>query len=407
MAVRHIPFWFDRYPRSRRPSRPRFRGQAETSVIIVGGGLTGCACAWSFAAAGIKVLLLEAGEVGSGSSAAGPGLVREDFDASFQAVSGAVGLRSARLLWHGMHRGALDCAAALRRLQTRCDLNELELLRRARSDPASAMALRREYKGRRDGGLDHRWVTPAALLRETGLQGAGAIRTRGFALDPYRACLGLAAAAVTRGALIHEHSAVTRIRHGQRQVEVTTERGIVRGDAVVVATGAPLPDLRALRRHLQATSRYAVVTEPLPAAVRREVGTRGAALQDGETPPHLVRWLGDDRVLIVGGDQPEVPAEGQQKALVQRTGQLLYELSTLYPAISGLQAEWSWSATHYETVDSLPFVGPHRNFPRHLFAMGGARHGAGLAWLASRILLRHYQGTPAKGDDSFGFARIL
>src|SRR5262249_31619166 len=108
-----------------------------------------------------------------------------------------------------------------------------------------------------------------------------------------------------------------------------------------------------------------------------------------------------------GADQPEQPSRAREKSLVQRAGQLMYELSTLYPAISGLQAEWAWDFTHYETVDGLPFIGPHRNFPRHLFAMGCLRHGAGLAWLSARILLRHYQGAPAKGDDVFGFARVL
>ena len=85
----------------------------------------------------------------------------------------------------------------------------------------------------------------------------------------------------------------------------------------------------------------------------------------------------------------------------------MYELSVLYPAISGLQPEWAWSETHYETVDRLPFVGLHRNFPRHLFAMGASRHGVALAWMAARILLRQYQDQALKGDELFGFSRIL
>ena len=175
----------------------------------------------------------------------------------------------------------------------------------------------------------------------------------------------------------------------------------------MIATAAPLQDLRALRRHLDPRHGYAVVTEPLPAAVRRQVGRRAAALQDTAGPPHVVRWLKDERVLFAGADQGEVPARLREKTLVQRTGQLMYELSTLYPAISGLQPEWSWDVIHYETVDRLPFVGLHRNFPRHLFAMGGLGDGAAFAWLAARILLRQFQGEPAKGDDRFGFTRVL
>jgi glycine/D-amino acid oxidase-like deaminating enzyme len=117
--------------------------------------------------------------------------------------------------------------------------------------------------------------------------------------------------------------------------------------------------------------------------------------------------LKDDRALFAGADQEVVPDRVRDKALVQRCGQLMYELSVMYPAISGQPAEWAWSSRHYESVDRLPFVGLHRNFPRHLFAMAPGRCGAAFAWLAARILLRQYQKDPAKGDDLFGFSRIL
>ncbi len=399
--------WLDRFPRSRRSDYPPFKGSAETSVVIVGGGLTGCACAASFAAAGIKVVLLEADAIGASATARSSGLIREDFDGSFQAAAAAHGLRAARSLWQAMHRASLDFAAALRRFDIRCDLAPQELLHFASGGADAGRLLRREYQARRDAGFDHSWVTPAAFARETSVSSAGAIRTRGAAIDPYRACVGLAAAAAARGAAIHERSGARRIRARRRHVEVATGRGTIQADAVIVATEAPIQDLRALRRHLRPQHTYYVVTEPMPAAVRREVGRRSAALRDSAVPPHVLRWLKDDRVLFTGADQPAQPARARDKVLVQRAGQLMYELSTIYPAISGLQPEWSWDSVHHDTADGLPYIGLHRNFPRHLFAMGHGRHGAGVAWLAARILLRQYTGEPLKGDDLFGFARIL
>ena len=65
--MRVAPFWFDTFPKSRRPGYPKYRGATETDVVIVGGGLTGCACAASFAAAGVKVALLEADRIGAGA----------------------------------------------------------------------------------------------------------------------------------------------------------------------------------------------------------------------------------------------------------------------------------------------------------------------------------------------------
>ena len=58
--MRHHPFWLDRVPARRRPSYPRFRGEIDVPVVIVGGGLTGCACAVTFATAGVRAIVLEA-----------------------------------------------------------------------------------------------------------------------------------------------------------------------------------------------------------------------------------------------------------------------------------------------------------------------------------------------------------
>ena len=374
--------------------------------MIVGGGLTGAACAASFAAAGVKVVVLEADRIGAGSTAGSPGLVREDFDGSFQQSAAAHGLRAARTLWQGMRRASLDFAAALRRAEVRSDLVPQDLLI-CRPDAAGTKNLRKEYQARRDAGLDHSWLTAAALQRESGSGFSGAIRTRGFGIDPFRACLGLAAAAEGRGAALFERSPVTRIRARAKLVEVNTASGTVRAEAVVIATGAPLRDLRALRRHFRREQGYAVVTESLPAAARRELGKRAAALRDSNDPPHFLRWLKEDRVLFAGADQEPIAERSLPKALVQRTGQLMYELSLIYPAISGAQPEWAWAYEHESSADGLPLIGVHRNFPRHLFALGHGRHGAATAWLAARILLRLYRGEPEKGDELFGFARIL
>ena len=178
-------------------------------------------------------------------------------------------------------------------------------------------------------------------------------------------------------------------------------------ESVLIATGGLPDDLRALRRHFQPRQTCALVTGTLPAAVRREVGRRTAALLDTNDPPHLLRWLKDDRVLFSGAEQTPVPARQRDRFLIARANELMYELTTMYPAISGVPLEWAWETIHHGSPDGLPVVGPHRNFPRHLFALGHGRHGAGVAWLAARVLLRAYQAEPAKGDELFGFARVL
>lgn len=405
--MRLVPYFLDAFPRSRRPEYPRQRGDIRTDVVIVGGGLTGCACAASFTASGIKVIVVEADRIGAGATAASAGLVRQDLDASFQESASRHGLRTARHVWQGFRRAALDFGAAIRRFGIRADLAPQDLLYLTRDGGDAARRLQREYQARRDAAVEASWMNARAVATEAGLAAGGAIRTKGDVLDPYRACLGLAAAAVSRGAAIHERTAVKRIRAGRKAVQIVTHGGSITADAVIVATGGLPDDLRALRRHFTPSVSYAVVTEPMPAAVRRETGKRSAGLRDTAVPPHILRWMKDDRVLFSGGRAPVTAARDREKAVVPQVNELMYELTTLYPAISGLQPEWGWDFLQHASPDGLPVVGPHRNFPRHLFALGHARHGTAVAWLAARVLLRAYLGEPVKGDESFGFARIL
>lgn len=407
MKLRFAPYWYDRVPSARRPVYARLRTDLETGVVIVGGGLTGCACALALASARMPVVLVEAGRLGSGATGGDSGLVRQELDVPFGATAGAIGLRAARSAWQAMRRSALDLQAVLRRLRVKCDLAPQDVLHVTGADDASLRRLRREHDARRAAGLELTWVRPAAVRREAAVESGAGIRTRAAVLDPYLACLGLARAAAARGATLFEQTEARRIRSTHAAVEVTTAGGTLRASTVIVATGAPLQDLRPIRRHLTPRHAYGVVTAPLASRVRRELGQRQSVLADSADPSHLVRWLRDERVLIEGAVQDTVPARTQAQALVQRTGQLMYELSLLYPAISGTPPEWGWSRTVDDTVDGLPYIGPHRNFPRHLFALGVARHGPSAAWLAAKVLLRILAGEPAKGDEVLGFGRIL
>lgn len=405
--MRHVPVWADRLPKSRRPSFPPLRGPHDTRYVIVGGGLTGAACALALAGAGIQTILLEAATVGGGLTSGTSGLLRGGFAGSVHEAVSAHGLRTTRALWDGMRRGGLDFAAAIRRHRITCDLEARDLITFVPRAADSVRVLKREYETRRASGIDGSWMTPAAVARETGLESGGAIRTHGFSFDPLRACLGLIRAAGERGSEIYERSAVRRIRSGRHQVEISTDRGTVRAEGVIVATGAPIQDLRPLRRHLRGEQTYGVLTEPLTAPMRKGMGTRAAALEDAGGGHRYVRFQADGRVLVWSGRQPEVAARARERALVQRTGQLMYELLLLYPDIAGLQPESSWDQIDHETADGLPFIGPHRNFPRHFFAFGSSRHGDGAAWVAARMALRHVLGEPAKSDEAFGFHRIL
>ena len=71
----------------------------------------------------------------------------------------------------------------------------------------------------------------------------------------------------------------------------------------------------------------------------------------------------------------------------------------------GVQPAFGWAADYARTTNGLPCIGPHRNFPHHLFAFGDASQGVTGAYLASRVLLRHYLDERDPADEAFAFTR--
>src|SRR5262249_8372634 len=276
--------------------------------------------------------------------------------------------RSARRTFQTWRRSALDFAALLRRLEIKCALEPRTMVTVA-TTPDQVARLNKDQKARRDAGLDAPLLNARAVRGDASLEASAGLRTRETAsVDRYRACIGLAAAAVERGALLFERSPVRRITFNRRTAEVFTAGGSIRTSRVVVATGIPTPLFKPLVRHFWFRSAYMTLTAALPAKVRQQMAREEMVSRDASEPPHLIRWVGDDRVLVCGADTASVPLRQRDKIVVQRTGQLMYELSTMYPDISGARPEYGWAADYVRPANGLPCIGPHRNFPHHLFA---------------------------------------
>ena len=400
-------FWAERTSPQRRRKYPAFRGKDDVDAVIIGGGLTGCMAAALFASNGARVVLLEAERLADVGTASGLGAILPEPDALFRRADDLAGRRPARTAWQEARRSALDLASTLRRMSIKADLSPASLVLNAPRAEDAVLA-RKEQQARKSAGIDAPWLAPAAAHAVIGTDSAGAIRIRdAFTFDPVRAALGLAAGAERKGARIFEQSPVRRTRFTRKHAEVVLASGSIRARLIFVATATPGALFSQLRRHVRVLDGYAVVTHPLTAAMRRETGQRIAVMTEvGEDRPWL-RWMPEDRVMFAGAVAAPVGSRLRDKAVVQRTAQLMYELSLRHPVISGLPAAWGWRVPVAYTPDGLPWIGTHRNYPFHFFALALGWHGESLAWFAARAALRHWQGESRTADDQLGFSRYL
>jgi len=401
-----IPPWLDAVPAKKRREYPAFRGVITHPVVIIGGGMSGAMTAYACASAGYKVILLEADRIGLGGTGRATGLLSGEACDSFRELEARAGRRAARAMFDKMQAAPRELAATIKRLGIKAGFEPADQFR-VLPPGESEKLIRRELSARQDAGVKASWVAPAAISRLAAIDSGGAVRLpdAGF-VDPFKLTLGFLAAAIKRGAKVYEKSRVRKITFTRKTATAFLDGGAITTTNLGICIGEPTSLFKPLKRHLRHEDRYAVLTEPLSPAVRAALGQRTALLTDNESPAHHLWFTADHRALFAGADQKRPPDRLREKTLVQRTGQLMYELSRLYPAISGAAPAYGWDVPLAHPVDGVIYAGSHRNFPFHHFAFGTS-HDPARAYLASRIILRSVQGRPEKDDEHFSFARNL
>ena len=391
----------------RRPVHyPALRGQHETEIAIVGGGMTGAMAAERFTSAGADVIVVDSARVGHGSTAASTALLLQEPDWDLESLSRKYGARRARRIWELSADAARDFIDTIRRLKIDCDLRELDSIYYT-LDADRAELLQRELRRRKAAKLGGTWMGRRALERFTGIRSdGGAIRTRGNAqLNPLAACIGLLRAAEKNGAKIFERSLINRIRQTKSGVRLYTTRGRIDARQVVIATGYATRYFRPLAGRFNLRHTYVLASNRATPQQKRRLGLRDVMLWDTERPYHYVRWTAENQLLFGGADHPVKPGANRQRQFAEGTAMLRDYFETLYPALLDIGFATAWEGLFAMTPDSLPYIGPHRRYPRHAFALGYGGNGMTFAALAARILVEQWQGIDGNDHALFAFNR--
>src|SRR5436305_2487899 len=180
---------------------PAGRSAGPVAVAIVGGGVTGCACALRLAEAGLRVRLFEAREIAGGASGRNGGFALRGGAPAYDVARGELGAERARALW----------------LLTERYLDRLEQLAgdafrrtgslRLAADSGESVELEAEYEALREDGFAVEWR--AELPEPLAGRFDGAIfHPPDGSLQPARWVRRLAARAAEAGAELREHARV-------------------------------------------------------------------------------------------------------------------------------------------------------------------------------------------------------
>jgi len=376
------------------------RADMRCDVAVIGAGITGAIVADALADAGFDVAVFEQRDVGWGSSAASTALLQYEIDTHLTDLSREYGKGQAGLAY----RACQDAIGQLRDLAR--DIRDVDF---AMSDSlyfASHLwhvpRLRREFKARRDAGLDTHWLDRADVARAYDFDAPAALLTHVAArIDPYRLAHRLLHRLHRRGAGVYGRTRLEPVHAGTRQVVLETGEGVrVTARHVVVAAGYEA------QRWIDETvarnrSSYACITEPV------ELGALANTLLWESARPYLyLRSTGDSR-LLVGGEDDAVDIPKRRDARVEtKADKLLRRVAGLFPHLA-TEPSFGWAGTFAETKDGLPFFGPHPQWgPRVLFAMAYGGNGIVYSMIGAGLLRAWLERRAHPLKALFGFERL-
>ena len=272
------------------------------------------------------------------------GWIGGDPGVSFVEVEKALGLTAARQALAGWRRAALDFAALHPAARHQVRVRAAQGAATSRQHPSRLVRLKREQKARRDAGLERRWSTRAIVEERARPRAAGARSAThaGGVLDPYRAASASPPRPPIEARRFSSGRRCGRSRSGARTADVTTAGG----RSAPIAWSSP----PACRRRSSSRSRGISGFAPArPGADRARAGQDPPAAR----PPRggrarsrraAARGPLGGRRAAAGGRRGHraTPPSAARKVIVQRTGQLMYELSTIYPDISGILPAYGW-----------------------------------------------------------------
>ena len=375
---------------------------SDADVVVVGGGVIGCAIAYYLSRERARpdgrpsgrVVVLERGLIGGEASGAAAGML-----APLAEAHGPSAFLDLCLASHRLFPELTDALYA----ETGVDVEYVPsgLLRVAFSEPDEA-ELRSQIEWQDRLGMGVRWIDGEGAR---GLEPLLSPRVRGaiyspleHQVNPTKLVQGLARAAEAQGAVIRQETQVVGVlRRGRRVTGVRLARETLSADSVVLAAGP-------WTKRLAAALGVRVPVKPV----------RGQMLALGGGPPpvrHIV-WGPKGYVVpkpngfvFVGATVEEV---GYRKGTTKRgLASLRRMANALVPAFSYATHVDAWAALRPGSADSLPILGAVPGWEGLWVATGHFRNGILLAPITGQLMARSLlEGKQAEALSPFSPARF-
>ncbi|MGF1629513.1 MAG: NAD(P)/FAD-dependent oxidoreductase [Kiloniellaceae bacterium] len=326
------------------------KGDHKADVVVVGGGYTGLSAALHLAEAGVRVILLEAAEIGFGGAGRNVGLVNAGMWVRPDTLVETLGQERGEALLALLGDGPRVVFEVIEKHGIACEAVRNGTLHCAvgRSGRKELEARHQQWQ-RRGAPVELLDASEAAAKTGTTAFTGALLDRRAGTIQPLAYARGLAHAAVAAGAVLHRGSKVLSIGTNGSNRRVATDAGSVTAEQVVIATDvytdAPWSGIRSEQVRLPY---FNVATETLSDGLLRRILPERQGAWDTKTVLRSFRLDASGRLVLGSVGALRGTGLAVHRAWAKRT------LRRLFPEIGDLRFEAEWFGVIGMTADNLP-----------------------------------------------------
>ena len=363
-------FWYTlQEPRKTGP----LTGDMTVDAVVIGGGVAGLTTAQALHAQGLSVVLLEKDFCGSGASGKSSGFIAADAELGLRDFTHHFGKKRAQELWQFGSGGVEHIRQNILNYELKCDYKVQDSLFIANNKSGYA-EVKDEFKAQKQDGYQVDLYDQQKIKTIIGSdQFYGGVRYgHTFGMSAYLYCQGLQSQLQQAGVHIYTQTEAIKIEANQ----VHTDRYRLSAGAIIVCADYQVAGLGLLRSDVYHVQTFIGVTKPLSdSQVQRMFPTGNLMVWDTDLVFNYFRIIGNNRLLIGGGDIWNTYARGQNCHASSINQKLLDYVAKKFPYITG-QFDHFWPGLIGITKDLVPLAGQDTKNP-NLYYISGA---TGLAW---------------------------
>jgi glycine/D-amino acid oxidase-like deaminating enzyme len=329
-------------------TRAKLEQDIEADVAIIGAGFTGLWTAYYLRqqAPELKVVIIDANQVGFGASGRNGGWCSSLFPASFNKLAKSFGVDQARKMYAAMVHNITEIARVIDIEKIDCDWTHGGTLVAARNSVQVARA-KAEVAEHLVNGLptqDLQLLSSSEVAQRAHIADAlaGTYTPNCAVLHPAKLVHALANIVEQRGVRIYEDSAATSVTKNR----VTTDQATITAKYIVRATEGYSPTISEFRRAVVPVYSLMIATEPLSEAIWQEIGLAGReTFSDFRNLVIYGQRTADNRIAFGGRGAPYHFGSTirPEYDLVPAVHRLLEQtVVELFPAVAGAKITHSW-----------------------------------------------------------------